>query len=274
MKEQNPIDQYFREQLQDAEVKPSADLWSKIEPRMEDRRANRRGWIIGIAASIAFAFTITAWMYDSYQIQPSGGEIVTDPIPTNVVVPPVIDSVDEAENAPLDSIEEEIDPSSIANETERVQTPSSRMPRVVGHDAGQSARRQNALNSDGENRTYAMAENQTSDSENLNSQSENRQSETVNSAPAKPDFQVKIDPYEYLAARNAQRASAETTPTEQENERMSLDQYALGQIDNLINGKELEAPKKENIRWPEMSINLSPIIQKFSPLLDNTTTQQ
>lgn len=269
MKEQNPIDQYFREQLQDAEVKPSADLWSKMEPRMEDRRTSRRGWFIGIAASIAFAFTITAWMYDNYQIQPGNDGIVTDP--TEIVVPPVIDTDETKKQDTTQELESAIDPSTIANETERQVAPSSRGPRVVGHDAGQSARQQNALNSDGENRTYAMNENQDTDGDNLNSQStETQNSSTVEST--RPDFEVKIDPYEYLAARNAERAAAQAQ--QEENERVGLDQYALGQIDNLVSGKEFEAPKKENIRWPEMSINLSPIIQKFSPLLDNTTTQQ
>lgn len=268
MKEQNPIDEYFREHLTDAEVKPSADLWAQMEPRLEDRKGGRKGWFIGIAASITMAFAITSWMYDTFQHDQPVDGISTDPVEEVDPMQP------EETPTPIDTNREEnpeqVEVQSIANEAPRRESPSNKSPRIIGHDAGQSARQQTALNNDGENRTFAMNEGEDSNENGAQNSAQNEEA-----TGSGYNVKVKIDPYEYLAAQRAQRAQETEEPTTTEvPERVTLDVYAGRQLENIIEGKALEAPTKENVRWPQLSISLSPIIQKFSPLLDNSNTQE
>ncbi|KAB2813875.1 hypothetical protein [Phaeocystidibacter luteus] len=263
MSEKNPIDEHFKTHLANAKVEPSADLWSKMEPRLDDHKAGRRGWFIGVAASITLVFAVSSWLYDNYQNDgglPDNGITIEKPEDNPNTTPDAVIDTPQFE----DLQEETPGVNSIADDADKVQ-PSSSPRRETSRPTERIAQgRQNE--SQEENRTLAMNTETSSGDvvENLDRQAQD--------ASPKIGVEVKIDPYRYL--KKAEPAQEDLAQADTETEKVALGDYAEQQFDNLIQGKSLEAPSKENIRWPEVSINLSPIIQKFTPDTDNSTTEQ
>lgn len=256
MSKNNPIDQHFCEHLQDVDVQPDSDLWPKIKPRLDDR-SGRRGWYYGIAASVALAIAVSSYIYDTYQpVEPSVLPITQDP--TEEIKPAATPPAEEIQSPEVEEETErptEVNHIAVQNKRREGGTlpeaiDNRIMPEIIGQDAGASARRQTALNNEpgGEDNTRTLAD-------------------------ATPEFgvKVKIDPERYLQTRAA--AALETNPADSAGQKMALGDYAEQQFNNLINGKDIVTPRKGQIRWPEVSINLSPIIQKFTPDRDHSSTQ-
>lgn len=263
MSANNPIDKHFRDHLSDVQVEPSANLWSKMEPRLEEKHSNK-GWFIGIAASIAFAFAVSSFLFNSYNQSdiPAIQDITIEPeneIETTPSTPLPID-VKETETPESTEYEEPIEIQSIATESRSKAAPTqSYMPTIVGRDGGESAMRTTALNSSSEtlptqtNRTFADASSEV-----------NRR--------------VRFDPNKYIQEEDnselnaTQDLAASSTPAATE-EKIRLNEYAERQLENIISLKPLEAPKRDEIKWPEMSINISPLVEKFTPNRDHSATQ-
>ncbi|GGH70376.1 hypothetical protein [Phaeocystidibacter marisrubri] len=264
MSAKNPIDEHFKEHLHDVEVQPSADLWSKMEPRLNERPSNR-GWLIGIAASLTLAIAVSSYLYDTYQPMSTGnGGITIEPKDIEPIETPVLQPVEEKEVAPEEihnNTTEVVPVQEIATESPKRRTPSSLniMPSVVGQDAGESALRETALNTEAkstgsETRTMADASNELGN-------------------------RVRFDPNKYLMKSNPRDSEQPQTRTEssdatQAPNKVDLAEYAEEQIDNILSLKPVETPRKDQIRWPEVSINLSPIIQKFAPDQEDKTSTQ
>lgn len=263
MSANNPIDEHFKEHLHTVEVQPSADLWSKMEPRLNEKPSNR-GWFIGIAASLTLAIAVSSYLYDTYQpVTPGNGTITIEPKDIEPVETPVLQPIEE-EDAPIDvqnEVEETAPVEQIAAETPQKRAPSSRniMPSMVGQDAGQSALRETALNTEAnpvgsQNRTMADASEEMSN-------------------------RVRFDPNKYLARANPTatdepRSTPEISDATETPSKVDLAEYAEEQIDNILSLKPVETPRKDQIRWPEVSINLSPIIQKFTPDQEDKSSTQ
>ncbi|NVK28123.1 MAG: hypothetical protein HWE14_08765 [Flavobacteriia bacterium] len=268
MSNKNPIDEHFKTHLADAKVEPSADLWSKMEPRLDDHKAGRRGWFIGIAASITLVFAVSSWLYDNYQNDgglPDNGITIEQPGDNPNTTPDAV--IDSSRNIEPRNEDTPVDVNTIAEEDQEEMQPT-RAPRRESTRPAQRIAQEQSNESQEENRTLAMnSETPNGDVvENLDRQAQD--------ATPKIGVEVKIDPYRYLKRAEPAQGDIAQADTEPREEKVALGDYAEQQFDNLISGKSLEAPRKENIRWPELSINLSPIIQKFTPETDNSTTEQ
>lgn len=259
MSEKNPIDEHFRQHLADAEVQPNADLWDKVEQRLDDSKSKRKGWLIGIAASIALAFAITSLLYDQYSTPQQGTPtIVNEGQPDTETTTPL----DTEKVAPLQlDYETKVDPSTIAVEHNEVAPEAQNEPAP----ANTSAEKLTPIaNEESSNRVYAMA-----DTSSPSTETEDQQQATAIAATPEPKIgvRVKFDPYRYLASAEPTSKGEETTPApESAPAKKNIGEYAEEQLNNIIEGKELEAPVKSEIKWPALSINISPIMQKLPDL--------
>ncbi len=264
MSDKNPIDEHFKQHLQDAEVKPSSDLWSKMEPRLNNERSNRKGWWIGIAASIAFAAAVSSWMYDTYQdpdVLP-GDTIGTEQPETETPTTPPSKEINGLELRNLHDPQEDRT-ETIANEEEdkgsRTEAPRTRSNTVDAR------------------RTIADGEERPEQDERLATNTEGSNTRSSTPEPQEVGVKVRINPRRYLAMAEPEEEQKPNTtaPKTQESapERVEITEYAESQFNNLISGESLEAPKKDQIKWPALSLNLSPILQKFNPDNDNPSTE-
>ncbi len=264
MKEQNPIDEHFKQHLHDAEVKPSSDLWSKMEPRLNDEKDSRKGWWIGIAASLAFGLAVSSWLYDNYQEPSMGPEL-----PIGTEQPSI-----ESPSTPPSELNESIEltaPEYDESESTQSIADQENEPKGEIQAAPSHSRNMADSNSAEERRTMAMNEPEQAESisSTPNTQSSDEDREEVQAREI--GVKVRINPSKYLAMAEAQPAEETATPLAQE--RVEITEYAEAQFNNLIAGEALEAPSKEGIKWPSLSVNLNPLIEKFTPETDNSSTE-
>jgi hypothetical protein len=218
----NPIDEYFKKNLADAEVQPRKNLFAeKIAPRIEKRTASHffSPWLRVAAAVVV--------LFGAWQVL----QIVNTPVPQNSVSPmeeqPVAVKQPATKTLPKATPQEEVQ----ADEQPRAkrQAPKGNGGWVSTTPAGSAA-------------------------ENLEAQ---LQTETVVAAvevaPAetKTNYKVKlrIDPAKYATqAQEEQVVAVEETPT--------ITEYAATQFDNIKEGDKLQSPPKEWFDLPKVALRV------------------
>lgn len=268
MSDKHPIDEHFKAHLTDQEVQPSRDLWADLEPRLQER-PRKRGWFIGVAASVTIAFAVSTFIYDTYQPVDGIQDLpVTTDEPSNEIPTNTTPSKETPAEEELTPSNESVDFIAIdEEESTPAESPiANRIPEVVGQDAGKSARRHTALNNDAETRVEPREF------------AEMTREEMAPAERPQVSTSVSIDPNRYRNKANRSADVAEVTPSETpaneqtEPEKMALGQYAGQQFNRLIHGEEMVLPKKEEIKWPSLQMNLGPLLQKFTPAQEPTAT--
>jgi len=218
----NPIDEYFKKNLADIEVKPRKNLFAeKIAPRIEKRTASHffSPWL-RVAAAVVVLFG--AWQVLQF---------VNTPVPQNVVAP--------TEEQP------------VAVQQPTTKTLPKAIPQAEALVVEQPRAKRKAPKGNG---GWVSTTPAGSAAENLETQ---LQTETavaaVEVAPAetKTNYKVKlrIDPAKYATqAQEEQVVAVEETPT--------FTEYAATQFDNIKEGEKLQSPPKEWFDLPKVALRV------------------
>lgn len=250
MKEQNPLDEYFRKGLEGHETKPSASVWDKIEKATESQSSSRgAGWYFMRAAMVTVLIGLSTWVFYQNQDFYDSGEGFIPVEETPVVINNKEPGTEEKSRKDLKKEE----PASGAQKEKKESTRESDKQNKVVPIMKQPAAKSIYVNND-------QAVPEVIDEEVLATENQQWQpmeialnvpAETANEVtPVK--VRVKLKPATTPAFYANQGEEEDRSGFKEK-----LYAYANTQFDNLLSGKPLELPKTE--KKPQLEINLGRI---------------
>ena len=219
----NPVDEYFKKDLESIEIKPSADLWkNKIEPQIE---AKRKKPVIWYRAAAVIILLMSSW-FVVVNFQPKKDQVHTIKFNQPVVLEPV-------EVTPTDvtaKIYQPVDENLVVEMNIPAPKKANQIPqqKVSSKNAEQiPAPQQQAEN--------VIAENQE-----------------METPKRKISVQLKIDPVK-LASSVSSQSGAEPK------EEPTVGEYAKNQWENIKQGEKLNAPPKKWFALPKVKVEGNPL---------------
>jgi hypothetical protein len=219
MNSKHPIDELFKNKLENHEVAPSADLWNRVEGQLEQKEGGTFSWK-AIAAAVVFVLASGAFFYIENQGARNFEKPTDLPTMQPVTVAPTTTPATIIKQAPTDS-----ELSEARKEMAEVYSGSSQ--KTV------STERQTAQ-FDFEDSYYEPIE--------LYEQPMIVAEARVEKA-SKNKLNISINPEKYTMA--------DASFGEE------LNSYTNNQLDNISSGKSLEAPPLEKVTWKNISKGIS-----------------
>ena len=224
----NPVDEHFKQDLENIEIKPSKDLWAeKIAPRVEGKKERKP--VLWYRAAAVLVILLSGWLAID-QLQPIQQNVQELEIRTPVVLdkidhqmrdltPTILEPVQnldvELQHQPKDQVL--ADHSAQTNEPAITPTPAK--DEVV----------------------LAQVEPQAMDQQ--------------------PTAKKKTIKVSLSLNRTSQTLAYASEPKE---ERSAVQDYARTQWENMKDGEKLEAPKEKLINWPKIKLEGNPLKGMFA----------
>lgn len=254
MKEKNPIDELFKQGLENQEIKPSDAAWSKIEEAMMPEDSKKGGFYFMRAAVVTLLIGLSSWVY-----------IYNNPLdfePNNPITPTSID-VNGLDN-------------SLAGTGEPKKGASTKGTTKTGSEKGTETK----PNKEGKGRSKVRPIIKSSGSPSVKYVS----NETI-ITPANEDFRMmdhEMFVTEELITEDANKGNKQKvgspvtgntfysdnniTEEDQPVKKLKFKErvfaYASNQFDNLMSGEPLELPKTELKGIPKLEISLGKFLTK------------
>lgn len=240
------MDKHFSEHLRDLEIQPSSRVWDEIEARVENRDRGRKGYI-WIAASITLLFSIGSYFWlertedlDPLSVQPKAIVNIA-PEKGPITLKPAIINEES-----LQSVQRPTSSSTL----KRIQKGAVLTPSDRGTIIADNSRKENPMAEQLPQKEFGM----TPDPDRTLAQN------TTNDHPAMRMSVSVSDPMKYLQPLEEDGATTTEEPVrETRTFGKRLGEYANSQLNNLVEGKPLEKPKKHGLDWPEIQIPLGQI---------------
>lgn len=220
MNSKHPIDHLFKSKLEKHEVTPSADLWSRVEGQLDQKEGGNFSWK-AIAAALVFVFASGAFFY----IENQNARRFEEPTDLQTLQPISV--------APTQTPATEIRQAPTAEELSNARR---EMAEVYSQTASTTREipTRSTLNNSLEDAYYEPLELYEQPIVVAEARVEKNSKNRLN---------ISIDPNKYTMA--------EASFGEE------LNDYTNTQIDNISNGKSLEAPPLSKVTWKNISKGLT-----------------
>ena len=252
MKENNPLDEYFKEGLKGHEIQPSASVWDKIEAGVQTKSNRKAGvWLLLRVAMITIFLGLSTWVfYQNNDFKIGEGDKLEDITFTQpgVTVDPTgtsADKQDKGNDVKKDSDKEEktTTPEKVKKEKRVIPImtqPSKSKTIYVKGEASPAVVDESVLVS---NDAWAPDNSVVLDAGRI---------ATNKVTPVRVKLKLKpaTTPAFYADNNTANAAADEDEPGFKE----KVYAYANNQFENLMAGKPLELPKPE--KKPQLEIDL------------------
>lgn len=255
MKEKNPIDELFKQGLDNKEIKPSDAAWSRIEEAMMPEDSKKGGFYFMRAAVVTLLIGLSSWVYlnnNPIDFNPKS------PIPPTTietgVTKKVKDSTGEPKKAAAKTTTEPKTPPTVKENNSKKATPKSGSAKIIPliKNTGSTlikyvSKRPSISPADEDTR---MMEYEMFAAEDLIIEEDFPTKRINGRRPVAGD----------LYADNGQEK--ENAPKKKLKLRERVFAYASNQFDNLISGDPLELPKTELKGMPKLEISLGKFLTK------------
>ena len=235
MKEENPIDELFKRELQHKEIKPSEAVWAKIDAGINHTSSGRKGYYWMRAAVVTLLLGVSSWVYfsqnerDLMHIEPSRGKVSS-----------------QEQNTTKDKAGAVDEPKEKAAEGEKKENQAEPAKRKIEPIIRNSATRNYHFV---ETEPALVDEAQLAVEDEFEPESVSLQEKT----PVKPVVKFK---YTVPVTQKSFYAAKEEEKKEKPGIKDRVVAYANDQFTNLLNGEPVELPKTETKGKPQLEINL------------------
>lgn len=249
MKEKNPIDELFKQGLEQKELTPSDAVWEKIQEVIEPEESKKGGFYLMRAAVITLFVGLSSWVFLTNTTN-GGGTSFGDP---NVTGIEIMDNSGTLNTVATNT--DETEPKTSTPTEPKKSIKSTKEPikkRVIKPTmGGTTIKRQRYVANDLDVFPVAAEDYSMQDQELL--QAEELQLEkNENKNNFKLRYRVPVTKGTYYADKGTQEI--ENAPKPKFSERVFA--YASDQVGNLISGDPLELPKTDTKVNPQLEISL------------------
>ncbi|MGB0177130.1 MAG: hypothetical protein ACPF9D_08185 [Owenweeksia sp.] len=241
MKEENPIDELFRKQLENRELKPSDAVWAKIESGVSRKKQGRKGHYWMRAAVVTLLMGVSSWVYFTQnesvlikvQTNPEKN-VVQEQSPETKKQQPGQRSADPQKEQPGEKKSQEK-----SEPAKREIVPIMRNSKIREHHFVQEQ-----IPTETNEELLAVNDNFELESVDLKVEDTKKQQ-----PPIKLKYMVPVTQKSFYADQGENEVKKPKLK-----ERVFA--YANDQFSNILNGEPVELPKSESKGKPQLEINL------------------
>ena len=224
----NPVDEYFKKDLESIEIKPSADLWkNKIQPQIEEKKVKPVFWYR--AAAVIILLMSSWFVVDNFQ--PKANQVHT----IQYKEPVIVDVEEPKAHDVTAPIQEPIQDALVVEMNKPAKT--TKQTKVAVQESAVT------------NAEQAIVLADVTEPEVL--------PETITEVPQKKKIKVKLS-----LSNTATAMAATEEPKVQEEE--NVGDYAREQWNNIKHGEKIEAPEKSWIALPKVKFEGNPLKGMFA----------
>lgn len=254
MKEKNPIDELFKQGLENKEIKPSDAAWTKIEEAMMPEDSKKGGFYFMRAAVVTLLIGISSWVYLSNNPLDFGSDVPIMPTSINAVA--VENTEVDKEDPKKESTKGTGTKSSTTKGTDpKINPPKSGSTRIIPILKSTGTANVKLVNNDPVI-TPAFEDSRMMDYEMFVAEELITEEDLT---PKNLDAREPVTGKTYYADKGN---TEEEKPAKKLKFRERVFAYATDQFDNLISGEPLELPKTEIKGIPKLEISLGKFLTK------------
>lgn len=253
MKEKNPIDELFKQGLENKEIKPSDAAWTKIEEAMMPEDSKKGGFYFMRAAVVTLLIGISSWVYLSNNPLDFGSDVPISPTTLDAV------AVENTADVPGEPKKPRTKGTGTKSGTTKGTDPKINPPKTG------TTRITPILKSTGSTRAkYVSNEPQIApaieDTRMMDYEMFVTEALVFDEDPTTKKVNIRKPVTKDTYYR--EKGNTEEEPVKKLKFRERVFAYASDQFDNLISGEPLELPKTEIKGIPKLEISLGKFLTK------------